>query len=155
MLNFPLFKKYLYSRVTNYYNDELKIFLVQCLRQIPYLKDMSEQILTHIAFRMRCDYKEPGTILFNMDQDFNEMILNEMIIVYDGVVNAYVTIDGKTKLIMDYLSKGTIFRANHFLSGRRHAFNVGVENNMVYYLLKSETLKELGGQYPELRNSCR
>ena len=67
MQNFPIFKEYLYSRVTNYYNDELKIFLVQCLRQVPYLKDMSDRILTHIAYKMRMDYKEPGKLLFNMD----------------------------------------------------------------------------------------
>ena len=81
------------------------------------------------------------------------MTLNEMIIVYEGVCNTYVTIDGKTKLIMDYLSKGTIFRANHFLSSRRHAFNVGVEISLVYFFLKQETLKELGYLYPELRQS--
>ena len=37
--------------MTNY-DDELRVFLVSCLRKIDYLEKISEEILVHIAMHM-------------------------------------------------------------------------------------------------------
>ena len=34
------------------YHDELRLFLVACLKEIDYLKEISEAILTHLAINM-------------------------------------------------------------------------------------------------------
>jgi len=34
------------------YNDELRLFLVNCLKKIDYLSEIGEDILTHLSMHM-------------------------------------------------------------------------------------------------------
>lgn len=47
----------------NNYDDEIRIFLVSCLRKISYLKNTREDILTHIAINMVADTADRGSDL--------------------------------------------------------------------------------------------
>lgn len=51
MANHPIYKSYLVKKVMKTYDDELRIFLVTCLRKIDYLKDIDDEILTHLALQ--------------------------------------------------------------------------------------------------------
>ena len=42
------------------YDDELKIFLVTSLKQIDYLKDIKEEILTNLAMHMVANSADKG-----------------------------------------------------------------------------------------------
>ena len=86
------------------------------------------------------DYKEPGTLLFNQDIDYQDMNVTEMIIIFEGMVATYVTLEDKSNLVLDYLSRGAIIRPNHFLNARKHSFNVGVKDLLIYYCISAEKL---------------
>ena len=45
-------KQYLIKNLMKNYHDELRIFLVACLKEIDYLKEINEEILTHLAINM-------------------------------------------------------------------------------------------------------
>ena len=58
LANFNIFKQYLISNACKKYDDELRIFLLICLRKIPYLAVMPEEVLTHLSMHMiaqQCD----------------------------------------------------------------------------------------------------
>lgn len=51
-LNFPFFRNYLIKNMMNNYDDEVKIFLISCLRKISYLKDVKGEVLNFLANNM-------------------------------------------------------------------------------------------------------
>jgi len=51
----------------NNYDDEIRIFLVSCLKKINYLKDCKEDILTHIAISMVASNADRGSYLHKAD----------------------------------------------------------------------------------------
>ena len=53
------------------YDDPVKVFLIQALRQIPYLAEADDFTITAMAFSMKQDYLEPGAELFT-DKDTQE-----------------------------------------------------------------------------------
>ena len=55
LANFPIVKKFLVKRATREYDDEQRLFLVTCLKQIDYLKGIPEEILTHLAIHMTAE----------------------------------------------------------------------------------------------------
>ena len=59
------FKVFLIKNIMRTYDDELRIFLVGCLRQITYLADITEDILTHIAMHMIANQADKDSELFN------------------------------------------------------------------------------------------
>ncbi len=88
-----------------------------------------------LAFAMDIDTKEPGTKLFDADKAKANMFLQEMIIVYSGILYNYVVVDEKTELVLDYLTKGSILRSTHFLLSRKHSVHTGVLKNTYYFYL--------------------
>ena len=56
-------KKFLVQNLMRNYHDELRLFLVACLKEIDYLKDTSEEILTHLAINMIVNQADKDTLL--------------------------------------------------------------------------------------------
>ena len=56
------------------YDDELRIFLINCLRKIEYLKDdeVSDEILLHLAMIMKVKQQDKGALLFDSKDDSNQ-----------------------------------------------------------------------------------
>ena len=133
--SYPMFQKYLRNRITDFYADESKIFLVECLQKVSYLQGLPQNILIDIAYQMEIDSKEPGGRFFDADKEVSAMFLQEMIIVYSGVLYNYVVVDEKTELVLDYLTKGSILRSGHFLTSKKHSVHTGVLKNTYYYYL--------------------
>ena len=50
--------------VVKSYDDDTKIFLNTVLRDIPYLRDCSDEIINAIAMSMKQDMLEPGATYF-------------------------------------------------------------------------------------------
>ena len=82
--------------------------------------ELDEETLTHIAFNMEFEYREKGSLICNSDTFTRDKGVDEMIIIFDGVASASIKVDKKIPIVLDYLSKGDIFRSNHFLSLHRH-----------------------------------
>ena len=49
------------------YNDDLTRILIDTLKNIDYLKDMSKEILTHLAFSMEAHKLDTDQFLYNAE----------------------------------------------------------------------------------------
>ena len=78
-------KKFLIQNLMRNYHDELRLFLVACLKEIDYLKDTSEEILTHLAINMIVKQGDKDTILADG--------ATGIIIIYDGRLAVTTEID--------------------------------------------------------------
>ena len=58
--NYEVLKNYFNNHLMRTYDDELKIFLVTSLKQIDYLKDIKEEILTNLAMHMVANSADKG-----------------------------------------------------------------------------------------------
>ena len=70
--------------IVNIYDDDLKLFLVASLRKIDYLANVPEEILIQLAYNCEPEIKEKGSMLYNMDEDPDYMVNDEIIIMFDG-----------------------------------------------------------------------
>jgi len=69
--------------------------------------------MTHLGFAMEASKGEAGEHLFlENDKHGND----EMIIIYDGMVELYSTMDNGTEFAIEYLYKGSIINPNTFIT---------------------------------------
>ena len=60
---YPFFRKALINAI-QLYDDNTKVFLNSVLRDVPYLKDCSEETIHTLALSMKQDFLEPGAVYF-------------------------------------------------------------------------------------------
>ena len=53
LANHQVYRSFLVKRIMRIYDDELRIFLSGCLKQVDYLKNVSDEIIAHIALNMQ------------------------------------------------------------------------------------------------------
>lgn len=87
--DFPELKDHMKKEIVEIYDDDLKLFLVDALRQIDYLESASEEILVQLAYLCVPDIREKGSILYRMDEDVDQQINDELVIVFDGAIELY------------------------------------------------------------------
>ena len=98
--DFPDFKNHLKSDIVKIYDDDLKLFLTATLRKIDYLSDhdkVPDEIIVQLAYACNAEIKEKGSMLYNMDEDPDEQINDEIIIVFDGSIELYLMMDAGTE----------------------------------------------------------
>ena len=61
--NHSFFKKFLVGNMMSAYDDELRIFLITCLKKVWYLRDMPENILQHLSVHMKAMEADMGSYL--------------------------------------------------------------------------------------------
>lgn len=149
----PVVKQYLIKNILNSYDDELRIFLVTCLKEIDYLAKQPEETLVHLSMTMVAMQNDKDSYLYNADDCFNKRGTDKMIIVYAGKLVYQVRIDDKTEINLDNLEKGSILDAHNFLVGRPAQASVKCLSAVTYYYLTYETMKELSQIYPELKSA--
>jgi len=68
------------------YDDDLKLFLLTCLRKIDYFQEpaVSEIELTHIAMQMIAQQADSDSLLIDKRQTNNYQMKESMIIIYEG-----------------------------------------------------------------------
>jgi len=126
------------------YDDELRIFLVNCLKKIDYLSDLgekSDEILTHLAMHMNAQDANKNQVLHKAKDSTKGEPVIEMIIIYNGRIALTTTLDSGTEIGIDYIGKGTVLNAHSFLSSRHHSVNVNCLTSVMYYQLHYEKLK--------------
>ena len=70
LANYPYFYSFLIQQSMRNYDDELRCFLVFCLRRIDYLEDTSDEILMHLAMFMVAEKAEKNSVFFGpKDED--------------------------------------------------------------------------------------
>lgn len=122
------------------YHDELRVFLVTCLKEIDYFKDTKEDVLTHLAINMIAQQADKDSLLFNAEDSFKSSESTAITIIYSGKLAITAQIDANTEMIIDYISKGAIISAHNCLSYRQTTVTVKCLTSVTYYYLPIELL---------------
>ena len=153
--DFPDFKNHLKSDIVKIYDDDLKLFLTATLRKIDYLSDhdkVPDEIIVQLAYACNAEIKEKGSMLYNMDEDPDEQINDEIIIVFDGSIELYLMMDAGTEFQLEIMPTGSILNAHNMLAKRKHSVNSRFTMNTTFYYLKYHKLVEVAQQYPSFAN---
>lgn len=150
---YPTFKQFLLKNILNSYDDELRIFLVTCLKQIDYLAKQPEEALVHLSMTMVAMLIEKDAYLYNADDCFVKQKTDKLVIIYSGKLVYQVRVDNKTDINLDFIEKGSILDAHNFLVSRPAAVSVKCLTSVVYYYLTYDMIKSLAGIYPELKSA--
>ena len=105
-----------------------------------------------LAYNCKAEIKEKGHILYNMDDDPDQQITDEIIIVFDGSIELYMMMDAGTEFSLEILPTGSILNAHNMLAKRKHSINSRMAMNTTFYYLKYSKLVEVARQYP---NFCQ
>ena len=151
--NHGFFKKYLIMNIMKSYHDELRVFLVTCLKEIDYFKDTKEDVLTHLAINMIAQQANKDSLLFNAEDSFKSSESTAITIIYSGKLAITAQIDANTEMIIDYISKGAIISAHNCLSYRQTTVTVKCLTSVTYYYLPIEVLQKVSHVYPNLMNT--
>lgn len=147
---FPTFKQYLIFRVINYYNDEMKLFMLKYLRQITYMKDLDVEIILHISFWMTLQHIDAGTILLDAGTDsdtYSELGKEMMFVVFEGLIEITLKVDQGTDIVLGQLGRGSVVRSKHFLIERDSKVTFRAITRCRIYTLKQDVLILLSLMY--------
>ena len=131
------------------YDDDLKIFLMESLRRVPYLTKLKDEILVEITYNMNPMIKEKGFVLYRSDEDEETMVTDEMIVIFDGSIEVYTMMDTGTEFSIEILPTGSILNPNNFLCNRKHSVNFRCLANCLLYFIKIDTLEDIAIQYKD------
>ena len=148
MNDHPMFAEHMRSDIIKTYDDDLKLFLMNALKRVDYLKDATDDILVQLAYCCVPDIKEKGVHLQNVQEDPEQQINDEMVIIFDGMIELYVTMDTDVELQIELLPAGSVISAHNMLTNRRHNVNARFTTNTSFYYLKYSKLVEVGLAYP-------
>ena len=101
-----------------------------------------------LAYNCKAEIKEKGHILYNMEEDPDQQITDEIIIVFDGSIELYMMMDAGTEFSLEILPTGSILNAHNMLAKRKHSVNSRFAMNTTFYSLKYQKLVEVFKQYP-------
>ena len=132
------------------YDDELRIFLVTCLRNISYLKNLPEENLVHISMLCIAQQSDKDSLLYSSNKLSGKSEIGELVIIFEGQIAVTTQVDGNTELVLDYVGKGTVLNASNFLSLRSSAINYKCLTSVTYYYLPLEVLQGMSHIYQDL-----
>lgn len=149
-VTYPNFKKQLIKNIFINYDDELRIFLVQILRQISYLKNISEEILIHLSMSMVAFNSDKDSFLYDANSSSNARTPTHLVVIYEGKLQITTDIE-KTDIAIDYIGRGCILNAHNFLASRASGVSIKCITAVTYYYLSYDVIKQLALVYPELK----
>lgn len=148
MNDHPMFHEHMRNDIIKVYDDDLKLFLMNALKRVDYLKDASDEILVQLAYSCIPDIKEKGAFLRNVQEDLEQQINDDMIIIFDGMVELFITMDSDIELQIELLPTGSVINSHNMLTSRRHIINARFVTNTSFYYLKYAKLVEVALAYP-------
>ena len=150
MQNYPSFSRHLIRNIQDNYDDEVRMFLVSCLRKIDYLKGIKDEILTHIAISMVANQCDRGNYIHSSTDPQSRQYDQQMIIIFKGNLVITHSFDGGPEMVIEYISKGTIMNAHNFLAARPTAYDTKCLTSVTYYYLSIPQLIDISRAYKVL-----
>lgn len=139
---YPIYKRFLIQNILLLYDDELRLFLVNCLKTVDYLRDISEEILVHIAMHMIAFQGDKGSYLHSSEEGLSIRGMNEsMLIIYDGALAVTTSLESGQEVVLDYIDKGTVINPHNFLTGQKQAVSMKCLTVVTYYYLPMHILQ--------------
>ena len=77
--------------------------------------------------------------------------LDEMFIIFEGVIELYVVLEDGTEFNFETLSKGCIINPHQFVTAKMLPFSAKVLTSTTYYSLTSSKFSAIAQEYPKLR----
>jgi len=91
---------------------------------------------------------EKGHILYNMDDDPEKQTNDEIVIVFTGAIELYLTMDAGTEFSLEVLPTGSVLNSHNMLAKRKHSVNARFSISTSYYILKYDKIVEVARRYP-------
>jgi CRP-like cAMP-binding protein len=135
LANHASYKQYLIKNIMKSYDDELRIFLVSCLREIDYLANVPEEVLVHMSMTMVAMQADKDSFLYNANDSFGRSMADSLTIIFEGKLVYSVTIDAGTELFIEFIEKGTVLDAHTFLAQQSSSVSVKCLTAVTYYYL--------------------
>ena len=79
----------------------------------------------------------------DMNASFENQITDELVIIFDGGVELFMTMDASLDLSIEILPTGSVLNAHNMLADRKHSINARFTTNTSFYFLKYATLVEV------------
>lgn len=140
---FPRLKSFLMDQAMLTYDDDLKLFLMEALRRVPYLSKCRDQLLSEIAFSLKTNIREKGSILYRADEDEEEQVKDEMVIIFDGQMEVYTIMDAGNEFSFEILPPGSVINSTNMLAERKHVVNYRFLSSCTYYTIKYDKLVDI------------
>ena len=78
-----------------------------------------------------------------MEDEWESQINDEIVIVFDGMIELYLNMDVGTEILIETLPTGSVLNPHNMLAGRRHSINARFAVNTTYYYLKYAKLVDI------------
>ena len=102
-----------------------------------------------LAYSCSGEIKEKGSKLYDMDEEYEDQVTNEMIIVFEGQIELFLMMDAGTEFSLEKLPAGSIINPHNMLAKRKHSTNARFTMNTTFYYLKYSKLVEVARQHPD------
>lgn len=136
--NFPSFRQALFKRM-QVYDDPLRCFLHAALRRVSYLKHAKEETISMLAFSLKNDWLEKGSMIFD-EKDTS----NCLIIIHDGIVELQWSMFQKKEVItLERLSKGAVLNPNNFLVQEKLKIRAFCKTNVSIFVIDRQKFTQI------------
>ena len=119
---------------------------MQSLRRVDYLEKVSLEVIVNLAFVTQHEVREKGSVLYDMEVA-NEATQDEMLIVFDGVIDLYMVLDSGVEIMIEHLSSGSVLNPHNFLAKRRHSVMARCSQSTTFYYIKRDRMIEIAKRH--------
>jgi CRP-like cAMP-binding protein len=126
------------------YDDDLKLFKEYYIRQVPYFKYMSTEIIHHIIFSFKTETFEKGHKLIT-----EEDLTDKLIVVQYGVIDIEAVIDDQN-FVIERLNKGCVLNYRNFLYKDTYKLVARCKSTTQVLYLDDVTWESLLSKYEDL-----
>lgn len=137
-----LFMEKLYT-----YDDSLKLFKEDRLRQTPYFKHASEESLHHALFGLKHEIYEKGHVFLD-----EETPVDKFFIIKDGLVDIETTVDN-IDFVIESLNRGSLLNYRRFMYGDDFKLQTRCKTKTSLLYITDTFFKELCDTYEDINNA--
>ena len=126
------------------YQDTLKVFVKNFLKDIPYIKDQNEDILEEIYYHIKPEYYEKQQIVFRTGD-----IVDRIYFIVSGEVDLLLNLNNE-EFVIDTLYQGCWVGAYKVLVNGTHSHTMRTVSNCVIHYITKDSLAILMNSYSHL-----
>lgn len=87
--------------------------------------------------------------MYKADQDEEEMVTDELVIIFDGSIEIYTMMDAGSEFSIEVLPTGSILNPNNFMTDRKHTVNFRCLANCLLYTIRWDDLYSIANKNPD------
>lgn len=131
------------------YNDKLKVFLKLSLRNVPYMKNLSDEVIEEITYNLKQKYYEDSDVIYRAGS-----LVENLYIVTRGEVNLMMSIEGHS-FQLHRLYQGCYIGSYKLFGDYYHVHTARAKNNVTIHALSKDSMTILRQSMPEFEYACQ